>query len=317
MNTKIENPFSEKEQAASANTAAVVQREVAEVQAAMVIAKRFTRDEKRSMDKILMACTRPGLAGDAVYEYAKGGSKIVGPSIRLAEELARGWGNIVSGITELSRSGNVSECLAYCWDLETNYRDEKRFQVKHWRDTREGGYALTDERDIYELIANMGARRKRACILAIIPGDVQDAAINQCELTLKSKAEVTPERIKGMVEKFNEFGVTQAMIEKRIQRRMDAITPALLINLGKIYNSIKDGMSSPQDWFETQPQEVKTPQAKTEGDKLNQSQRKILQGKLESKNISPEMLEENFGFSSIDEVESDQIAEILEWADSL
>ena len=38
-------------------------------------------------------------------------------------------------------------------------------------------------------------------------------------------------------------------IEARIQRHIDAITPALLIGLGKIYNSVKDGMSSAADWF--------------------------------------------------------------------
>lgn len=55
-----------------------------------------------------------------------------------------------AGVKELSRSNGVSECLAYAWDYETNYRDVRTFTVRHWRDTREGGYALKDERDIYE-----------------------------------------------------------------------------------------------------------------------------------------------------------------------
>lgn len=58
---------------------------------------------------------------------------------------------------------------------------------------------------------------------------------------------------------FGEFGVTQASIEKRIQRRMDAITPALVVQLGKIYNSLKDGMSNAAEWFEAVPEsELKT-----------------------------------------------------------
>ncbi|MBQ7110481.1 MAG: hypothetical protein IJO06_04585 [Thermoguttaceae bacterium] len=39
----------------------------------------------------MTACQRPGLASVAVYVYPRGGSKISGPSIRLAEEIARNW----------------------------------------------------------------------------------------------------------------------------------------------------------------------------------------------------------------------------------
>jgi len=251
--TTVDNPFGTAPIAAvpqGAAAAAVVQREVAEVQAAMVIAKRFPRDPIAAMDRILQSCARPQLAHASLYQYSKGGNDVSGPSIRLAEELARQWGNIVCGVTELTRHGGVSECLAYAWDLETNFRDEKRFQVKHWRDTKGGGYALKDERDIYELIANQGARRKRACMLAVIPGDVQEAALQQCELTLKTKVDVTPERVQNMVEKFAEFGVSKAQIEKRIQRRLDAITPALMVQFVRIYNSLRDGMSVAGDWFE-------------------------------------------------------------------
>lgn len=244
--------------ATGASASALAQREVGEVQAAMVIAKRFPRDQITSMERIIQACTRPSFAESAAYQYARGGTDITGPSIRLAEELARGWGNILSGVTELTRENGVSECLAYAWDLESNYRDEKRFHVRHWRDTKQGGYAVKDERDIYELIANMGARRKRACILSVIPSDVQEAAVAQCEQTLQTKIQVTPERIKGMLERFAEYGVTKDMIEERIQRRLEALTPALLVNLGKIYNSLQDGMSVARDWF-TFPEVPETP----------------------------------------------------------
>lgn len=264
----VANPFGNAPIAAvpsGASAAALAQREVAEVQAAMTIAKRFPRDPILAMDRILQACARPGLAQASLYQYSRGGTDIAGPSIRLAEELARGWGNILCGVTELTRGGGVSECLAYAWDLESNFRDEKRFQVKHWRDTKGGGYALKDERDIYELIANQGARRKRACLLAVIPGDVQEAAVRQCELTLKTKADLSPERIKGMVEKFAALGITAQQIEKKIQRRLDAITPALMVQLGRIYNSLQDGMSSPGDWFEVVETEAAPAQEKAKG----------------------------------------------------
>lgn len=266
---RVTNPFGSAPIVAAptgAAAAALVHREVAEVQSAMVIAKNFPRDPRVSIDRILTACARESLAKKALYEYARGGQQITGPSIRLAEELARQWGNMLSGVTEIARHGAQSECLAYAWDLETNYRDEKRFTVRHWRDTRQGGYALTDERDIYEAIANYGARRKRACILAVVPGDVTDAAVHQVNVTLATKVKLTPERIKDMLEGFAEFGISQAQVEKRIQRRIDTITPALFLQLGRVYNSLKDGMSKPGDWFEPEGDAAvdSTPKSRTD-----------------------------------------------------
>ena len=50
--------------------------------------------------------------------------------------MARGWGNIARGIKEISRDRQTgtSECIAYAWDLESGYYDERQFQVRHWRD---------------------------------------------------------------------------------------------------------------------------------------------------------------------------------------
>jgi hypothetical protein len=228
------------------------QRAIAEVIARMNIARANPRDPMRSMELVLNDCTRPTLADHAIYQYARGGTDIRGPSIRLAEAIAQRWGNIASGIKELSRSGEYSECVAYAWDLESGYYDERQFQIRHWRDRKAPavGYVLTDERDIYELIANFGQRRKRAVLLTVIPGDVTEAALEQCERTMHARADVTPEGIKRLIDTFAELGITQPQVEARIQRRLDAIRPAQVVMLRKIYTSLKDGMSEPADWFE-------------------------------------------------------------------
>ena len=255
------NPFTASEVAVNAGgnrgiVAVESQRAIAEVQARMMIARANPRDPIRAMELVLNDCTRPTLADHAIYQYARGGTDIRGPSIRLAEAIAQRWGNIASGIKELSRSGEYSECVAYAWDLESGYYDERGFQIRHWRDRSQrqgGGYQLTDERDIYELIANFGQRRKRAVLLTVIPGDVVEAALEQCERTMHARADVTPEGIKRLIETFAELGITQPQIEARIQRRLDAIRPAQVVMLRKIFTSLKDGMSEPADWFEAVP----------------------------------------------------------------
>lgn len=279
MNETIEsnNPFATAPVAARpSNTNAVAQtdqqRAVAEVQAAMMIARMNPRDPIVAMDRILNACTRQTLADVAVYTYGRGGSDVSGPSIRLAEAMAQAWGNMQFGIRELDQRNGESTVQAFAWDVETNTRREVTFQVPHLRYTRSGSKRLEDPRDIYEMVANQGARRLRACILAVIPGDVTEAAVAQCELTMKTKADTSPEATQKMLAKFAEFGVTKEQVEKRIQRRIDAIQPAQVVSLRKIYTSLRDGMSSPADWFEAD--ETSTGSKKSGVDALKEQMRK-------------------------------------------
>jgi hypothetical protein len=248
-----ENQLQTRDKEVAVLTEVAMQREIAEVQAAMTIAKRFPRNHLQAIDRITIVCQRLALAEGALYTYSRGGTEVTGPSIRLAEAIAQQWGNMQFGIRELEQRLAESTVEAYAWDLETNVRENKVFQVKHTRHTRRGSYLLKDPRDIYEMVANQGARRLRACILGIIPGDVVEAAVNQCEITLKAKADTSPEALQKMVVVFGEIGVSQEMLEQRIQRKLKNITPAQVIGLRKIYNSIKDGMSKPADWFEMEP----------------------------------------------------------------
>lgn len=245
-------------------------RAVAEVQAALVIARMNPRDQRAAMDRILNACTRPSLAQSAVYQYARGGSEISGPSIRLAEAVAQQWGNMQFGIRELSNAGGKSEVQAFAWDVETNTRREVTFTVPHIRSTRKGTYKLEDPRDIYELVANQGARRLRACILAVIPGDVIEAAVNQCNVTMQATADVSKEGIKKLVESFEPYGVTKAMIEDFCQCRIEAIRPAQVVRLRKVYSSLRDGMAVAADFFksESEKEAPKVEEKKSLKDKL-------------------------------------------------
>lgn len=229
-------------------------RAVAEVQAALVIAASRPRDELRARDRLLQACRREKLAAGALYQYSRGGTEIEGPSIRLAEAAARAWGNMTYGFRETSRRAGVSECEAFAWDLETNTKAIRQFTVKHWRDTKKGGYAIKEERDIYELMANQAQRRVRAAILEIIPGDIIEDAIEQCKETQKATVGNIEEASRKLVASFAEFGVSRKQIEKRLGHHLDAIQAAQIINLRKIWTSLRDGMSRPDDWFE--PEDV-------------------------------------------------------------
>ncbi|MCY1218254.1 hypothetical protein D9M72_301960 [compost metagenome] len=259
MNDHVQNPFAvaARNDASSALAVSDQARGVAEVQAKLLMAQQFPRDQVQAMDNILNAFTRPRLAEVAKYQFSRGGSEVDGPSIRSAETIAQNWGNMEFGFREVARGRGTdgvtySEVEAFAFDLQSRTRRQLQFQVRHWRDTKKGGYPIKDERDIYELMSNMAQRRVRACILAIVPGDVIDAAMEQAEITLKSKADTSPEAMQKMIDAFAPFGVSKDHIERRIQRRLESIQPAQVVSLKKIYASLRDGMSVAADWFEVE-----------------------------------------------------------------
>ena len=263
MNDLVVSPFAGQTRAVAetAGSRQTQHRELAETQAKYLMAQHFPRDVVAVTDRIINAFTRPSLAEHAEYSFARGGSDISGPSIRAAEAIAQQWQNMEFGFREISRGigpDNVpfSEVEAFAVDIENRTRRALAFIVRHWRDRKNGGgYKLTDERDIYELCANQAQRRVRACILALLPGDVVEAAMQQATATLKARVQITPELLKGLLEKFAQHGVTQEQIEKRIQRRLDTILPAQVVQLGKVFNALRDGVAQVGDFFEVGEQQ--------------------------------------------------------------
>lgn len=256
----------------SATTEMASTRQMQEVQGQIIMAKKFPRNEIESYNRIMRACQRRSLAEKAEYEYPRGGQKITGASIRLAEVAAQNWGNIDFGIVELEQKNGESQVMAYAWDLETNTRQTKIFIVPHIRSTKKGNIPLTDPRDIYELVANQGARRMRACILGVIPGDVIEAAVEQCHKTLEG-AEQNPliDVIKEVALYFQkDFNVPVEALEKYIGCKSEAFSMNDCIRLRKVYISLKDGMAKREDYFdlgvESDP-EIKNPYEEKESRK--------------------------------------------------
>lgn len=238
-------------------------REAQGIQGAMVIAQKFPRDTNRAYTRVMEDCRRKSLAMKSVYSYPRGGSTVTGPSIRLAECMARAWGNLDFGITELERKPAVgslpgeSVVQAHCWDLETNTKSTTIFTVRHARDknvkvngtNKKIQEVLTDERDIYEMVANLGARRLRARILAIIPVDIVEAAVAQCQKTIKDGIGPLVDEARDLLLKFKNYGVTQDMVEKYLGHTLDAISKDEIVELHGVGNALREGAKR-EEFFE-------------------------------------------------------------------
>lgn len=239
----------------SVNEAGLVARESHRIEAQVVMAKKFPRDEIRAEQRILKACQRTALAEEAEYEFPRGNETVKGPSIRLAEVIAQNWGNLEFGIRELEQRPGSSTMEAYAWDIENNVYRSQSFEAAHVRDLKGGKRQAVDSaRDIYEVTANMGARRMRACILQLIPGDIVDKAVDECRKTLKGDIGKDATKIvklaRKAVDAFSKHGITQAMMEEKCGRPMDQWDAEILTEFSSISVSLRDGIAKPADFFE-------------------------------------------------------------------
>lgn len=240
-------------------------RAIQQVQGQLILAKKFPRDETSAYASIVNACRRYGLAEVAAYKFPRGNKTVTGPSIRMAEMLAQYWENMEYGWEEIERMKGYSKCMAFCWDMQRNLRKVVKFEVEHQFMANKVMKVLTDPRDIYEYCANQAARRMRACILALIPGDIVEAAMIECKRTLAKGdgTQTTEERIRNLVLKFTEVGVTQEMLEKYLDHEIAITTGEEIADLIPIYRVIADGQKKRTDFFRLSHEEVEKEKPKS------------------------------------------------------
>ncbi|WP_406056287.1 hypothetical protein OG462_09235 [Streptomyces sp. NBC_01077] len=233
-------------------TAIEQSRAVAEVQAAIVVAQQCPRNITAAVEAMRQSCTQPYLAERAFYRYSRAGSTITGPSVHLARELARVWGNVQYGLVEMRRDDEYgqSEMQSFAWDVETNSRNSSTFIVPHRRDTKTGPKQLTDMRDIYENNANNGARRVREAIFAILPPWFVEEAKELCNRTLRDGGgKQLNLRVADAVKAFEGIGITADRIETKLGRTSGKWTEHDVAQLQVIFRSIQQGEVTADDEF--------------------------------------------------------------------
>ncbi len=231
-------------------TAVEQARAVAEVQAAVVVAQNVPRDREAALAEMRDSCGRRGLAERAFYSVPNRGS---GPSVHLARELARIWGNVQYGVHELRRddTAGVSEVQAFAWDVQTNVRSTRTFQVPHERMKGRQRQALVDLGDIYLNNQNVGARAVRECIFTVLPPWFTDEAQGICHATLTGGTEAKPvgERVADMVKAFRDLGVSEGDLERRLGRKRGQWGPGELSQAAVIYSEVSRGEVRIEDAF--------------------------------------------------------------------
>ncbi|MCQ8831837.1 hypothetical protein [Streptomyces malaysiensis] len=233
-------------------TAIELSRAEAEVKAAVFVAKQNPRNRQAAQEEMRFACNQLAIAEKAFFSYPKAGQTVSGPSVHLARELALIWGNLQHGTMELSRDTALgqSEILAYAWDLERNSRSSQIFIAPHVRDTRSGKKNLTDLRDVYENNANLGARRLREAIYAVLPDYYTAEAIQICQQTLaKGDGASLDDRIEQEVSRYERVGVSVKQLETKVGRPRQKWDEQDVAKLGTIFRSVERGEMSRDEAF--------------------------------------------------------------------
>lgn len=239
--------------AASQSTSIEQSRAIAEVQSMVVVAQNCPRNEALAIQKMREACGRIALAEMAFFKFPRGGQTVTGPTVHLARELARCWGNINYGVSELDRDdlGGKSEMVAYAWDVQTNARAATAFIVPHKRDKKGGAEQLVDMRDIYENNANNAARRLREMVFSVLPKWYVEEAKALCRLTLEKGEGDKPltQRVADAVAAFSKIGVSLERVEAKVGGKSSAWTPVDLANLAVSIRSIRNKEVTAEDEF--------------------------------------------------------------------
>ncbi|WP_367128280.1 hypothetical protein [Saccharothrix sp. HUAS TT1] len=234
-------------------TAIEQSRAMAEVEAAVLIAQRFPRNQQAAIAAMRESCRYPYLAEKAFFSYRRGGSNVTGSSVYLARELARIWGNIDYRVQELLRDDEhgQSEMQAVAWDLQTNTRVSSIFIVPHTRDKDSATVPLTQGRDIYENNANQGAKRVRQAIFSVLPPWFVAEAEKICRETIENGGGVPlPQRVADVIRDYAEyFGVDEERLARQVGRPSERWTAHDVAQLRITGASLKNGELTADEAF--------------------------------------------------------------------
>ena len=238
----------------------------AAIEARCIMAMRNPRSWDQVRVKLLEACKRPKFAETARYAKPIGNSKVVGPSIRFAEEAMRQMGNIMAETRILFDDQDRRIVLAAVMDLERNLTYpqeiilqktvERRFLAKGQtaissRTNKTGQVVHLVEASEDDLLVKQNAQISKALrtsALRILPSDILEECMTQVITTVQNEDAKDPAAAKKRIlDAFYELGVAPKDLEAFLGHGLEQVTPAELQLLWATYTAIKEGEATWQD----------------------------------------------------------------------
>lgn len=239
-----------------------------EIEGAIVIANRFPRNVDKAFAMVMKSCNRFTFAAMASYSYPRGGTQITGPSVNLAREVARCWGNIRYGCDVVYDDEESRTVRGWAWDLETNTKETQDASFKKLIYRKQGGWQTPDERDLRELTNKHGAICVRNCLLHLVPPDLIEDAMGTAKGTINKDAKDDPDKArKKIIIAFQGIGVSVEDMELYLGHPLRQAQPTEVADLRAVWKSISDGNSVWAEYVkDKQPQDDATKPEVTMGD---------------------------------------------------
>jgi hypothetical protein len=289
----------------------------AEVDIAIVTAKRYPRDIARSLKTCKeLALRNPAIARRCNYAVPRAGKKIIGPSVHFARIVAYSWGNATALSRVIGCDQENAHIQGVFHDLQTNLRIgiEMDWPVQAPHDP-------TPERwkDQMTLAKRAGAAvGLRTAIFNVIPMVLFDSIAEEAKMVAVGDAKTFEDRRNVAIAECKKIGVTQGMVYRTLERNgLEAITTDDLIYLHGLLASVADNTltvfqafgppeketvaaqvpktrnrQAPAENRPPEPPETKKPNAETEEPKRETPPAPISQAAPASETAAPEPKQE-------------------------
>lgn len=211
----------------------------AEIDMQVSTAKAYPRDIPACCQEALqMATIDSDTAGTMFYVIPRGGKKIEGPSIRLAEIMGYCWQNLRYDSKVASIDHKFVTAQGSAFDIERNLA--ARVEAKR-RITDNKGRRYND--DMIQVTANAACSiALREAIFKVVPRTVVNSIWLQCKKASIGKTMSFSEQVGKCLAHFGRMGVTEDVIATYLKiDDVQTMNDDDLIELRGIANAIKDG----------------------------------------------------------------------------
>lgn len=220
----------------------------AEIDTQIATAKAFPRSLTKFRDKALsMATFSEDIAAACTYALPRGGSKLEGPSIRLAEIVAASYTNVQYGGRVIANDGKMITAQGVCIDLENNVKATVEVSRKI---TDKNG--KTYNQDMQVMTGNAAiAIAVRNAIFKVIPGALVSAIQDKAKEVARGTAETLVVRRDKAIAYFKSIGVKEEQLCAVLEiKKVGDIDLDKLETLTGMKTAIKNGEATVKSLFE-------------------------------------------------------------------
>lgn len=213
-----------------------------------------------------MALADEDTASECFYTVPRGGKKIIGPNIRLAEMAANAWGNLVIATRIKSVEAHSSEphvvVEGVASDLQKNVHVsvEKRRRITAKNDYESGGKKAVDEDDINLAVNSCSAIAYRDAVFKAIPKFIINPVFEAARKVAVGNLKSIGERRNKVIDRLKQMGATEKAIFAAIGvSSIEEVTAEKVEELIGLGTSLKDGAVTLEEAF---PEPSKAPEVK-------------------------------------------------------